>query len=218
MKLRSLLVTTAATAAIFAGSPAQALVLDFSGSNVDMGHAVVGQTGTITDIYSNLFALPPNVAGGGTVYGYIPTHSVINFTYTFTGLSNGVLNSYSSYDYTAGGHHYTGSSTGNSSTGVVNHGEIDGLATYSKVFSTANLTVVNPGTSTGATQIANYAPQYQQFSSGFFGILSTLPPGVGTITYSVSQIPLPASLPMSLAAIGGLFAYAYGRKRKALAA
>lgn len=215
MKLRTFV---AAAAFAVAASSANATVVNFSGSSVNMGTVEIGQTGTITDLYQTLFTLPPNVVGGGNVFGFLPSNAKIVFSYTFTGLKDGVLLDYSSYNYNSGGDVYAGSATGHSQDGNAASGTINGIASAPLVFANANLTVVDPGTSTGTTTIINTSGAFAQFESLFFGLLSLSPLGVGSATYAVSAVPLPAALPMFAAALACLFGFSRARRKKALAA
>ena len=220
MKLRSLI----ASVAFFAVSASSAFAgpcdaPNYCGSNVDMGQVAVGQSGTITNIYSALFSLPPNVIGSGVTYGLLPTNAQITFNYSFTGLTGGQLTSYSNYNYTNAGNLYQGSSTGDSFSGNNAVGTTNGIASAPLVLATANLNVVNPGNSTGTVRITNLTNTFQQFQSAFFGALSQFPAGVGTITYNVSSVPLPAALPMFTALLASVFGFArFNRNRKAVAA
>ncbi len=219
MKIRTLLASAlAAFLSLAATNAAHATVVDFSGSNVNMGTVDYGQSGTITDIYAALFSLPPNVVGQGEAYGFLPANSKITFTYTLTGLHQGSLQSYGSYSYIDGGLLYDGSTLSDTAGPVnVDVGTIDGSPSLPLVLSTANLTVVDPGTSTGTTTITNNSNSFAQFQTMFLGILQGLPPGVGIIHYNVSAIPLPAALPMFGALLASMFGFARFRRKNAAA-
>ncbi len=141
--------------------------------------------------------------------------SQINFHYSFTaGVQGGDLTSYVSYNYLKNGHQYHGSSTGDSTTGVHNYGFVDANPGTSLVFATADLHTVTAGTTTGNTQVTNYTSLAQQFYSALSAVIAANPHSVGTITYSISNIPLPASLPVVMLALAGL-GFAAHQKRKA---
>jgi hypothetical protein len=193
---------------------AHATVINFSGAHVNMGNVDYGQTGAITNLYQTLFTLPPHIIGGGDAYGFLPANAKITFSYTFTGLEDGQLQSYSSYNYKQGGNQYFGSATADTKSFGTAVGTVNGLPSAPLVFASADLNVVNPGTSTGTTTIFNTTSAMVQFESLFFGLLNASPRGVGSATYAVSSIPLPAALPMFLALIGGFAVFSRVRKNR----
>jgi len=198
---------------------AHATVINFSGAHVNMGNVDYGQTGTISNLYQTLFTLPPHIVGGGDAYGFLPANAKITFSYTFTGLEDGQLQSYSSYNYNQGGSQYFGSATADTKSFGTAVGSVNGLPSAPLVFASANLNVVNPGTSTGTTTLFNTTSTMVQFQTLFFGLLNASPRGIGSATYAVSSIPLPAALPMFLALIGGFAGFSRLRKhRRALVA
>jgi hypothetical protein len=222
MKFRSLIIAAVAASAIFASTSAKAVVVDFSGSNVNMGNLQNGQSGTISDI----LAPAPFHLYQSLINGALPRMSVVTFTYSFpTFFLIGSLDSQISYDYMHSGNHYNGSSQATSVTdvffnttdGLTQQGYINALPTVSQVFATAHLTTPGDGTATGTVTFANYTQSLQDFTSQFLGAFSALCEGhpVGTINYVVSSIPLPASLPMMLMAMGGLFGIS--RRKSAVA-
>ncbi|MBY0407992.1 MAG: hypothetical protein K2Q01_09890, partial [Rickettsiales bacterium] len=185
----------AALALTVSATAAHADVIDFSGSNVNMNAVHVGQSGTITNLYQTLFTLPPNVVGSGNIFGFLPSNSMITFSYTFTGLVDGVLEGNTNYSYN-NGNLFEGSAYANSQTGFAgSQGFINGVSSAPLAFAAANLNVVNPGTSTGTVRFWNTSDAFSQFSSLFSGLLTASPRGVGSATYAVSSIPLPAALP-----------------------
>jgi len=228
MKFRTLAAAAATLVGIATATPAQALVVNYNGVNINMGTIDIGQTGTIFENLA-LYPLINDDLGVALAFGYMPTNSMIKFTYTFTGLLNNPTNALTSsisYNYLLGGKTYKGFSNGDSlissgpfGPGVISQGgSINGNSTgpagVSQVFATAAL----PNLTNGNTSVANYAKGQQEFNTVLLGYFNTSPPGTVTITYNVTGLPLPASLPMMLLAIGGLFGFAHiNKQRKALA-
>jgi hypothetical protein len=102
MKLRSLIIAAVASTAVFASTAAQALVVDFNGSNVDMGNLQVGQTGTITNILQQNGNQYQSI-----VIGNLPKLSHIIFTYVFpVDYIAGAFDAKITYDYMKNSNHY----------------------------------------------------------------------------------------------------------------
>jgi len=225
MRFSSLIVAAAAFSAMFASTSAQAVVIDYTGSNVNTGNLLNGQSGTITDI----LAPAPFHLYQSLVNGALPKMSSVTFTYTFPSFFLiGDLNGTTSYDYMHSGNHFNGFSTADSQTDVFfntnstlnQQGFINSVAAVSQVFATALLTTPGDETATGTVTFSNYTQTFQNFTSKFIGAFSSLCDGrpVGTITYTVSSIPLPASFPMMLLVVGGLFGFARMSQRKSAVA
>lgn len=213
----------AAIASFLVTAPANAAVVDFDGAHVDMGAVDYGQTGTITNIYQELFTLPPQVVGGGSAYGFLPSNARITFTYTFDGLDDGALRSYGAYDFISGGDRFQGNAVEQTPTVDAGGGfssssaTINGAASSPLIFATADLSVLPSGTSVGTTSITNLSSSFASYESLFTGLLRQVPPGVGKAVYAVSVVPLPAALPMFLSLLAGFLGYGrYSRKKRAL--
>lgn len=209
---------TVAFAAFSSAAYADITPTNFSGSNVSMSQVHAGQFGTITNLYQSLFSVPPNTVGKGQIFGFLPSNLTITFSYTFDGLVDGNLQGNSQYNYFQGGDHYTGSASADSDTGSTSKGFINGVASAPLIFATAGLNVVNPGISTGTVTFINKSSSFESFESIFTGLLRLSPHAIGSATYAVSSIPLPAALPMFATVLAGMFGFARSRKRKALAA
>lgn len=212
MKFAKLFVAVAIAASL-SFSSARAGEVNFSGSSVNMGSVTVGQYGTISNIYQTLFTLPPNVIGSGEVFGFLPNKAIITFTYTLTGLVDGMIQGFGAYNHNIGGTQYQGSSLADSDGYFTANGTVNGLASTPLVLASANLTPGNPAV--GTVTISNTSGSLAQFQSLFFGILQALPRGVGTINYVVSSVPLPAALPMLGALLAGMFGFAARRRKLA---
>ncbi|NBO19143.1 MAG: hypothetical protein EBV03_07970 [Proteobacteria bacterium] len=212
MKISALIAGAALVVATF--GTANADEVNFSGSSVNMGSVAVGQFGTITNIYQTLFTLPPHVVGSGEAFGFLPHNAKITFTYTLNGLLDGQLQGYSAYDHILGGNHYQGSAIADSDGSASASGTINGGASSPLVFASANLSVGNP--SVGTVVMTNVSGAFASFQTLFFGILAAFPVGSGVINYNVSQVPLPAALPMFGALLAGMFGVS--RRRKQVAA
>ena len=176
-------------------SAAYANVVNFTGSDVNMGSVAIGQTGTVSDFYSvinnNLGFAPPPYIVSGVIFGTLPTMSKITFSYTLPGrtlLLGSVLTSNGSY----GPNSYNGAY---------------GYGTYSGDSSANSST--NLGGTSGTTGIQNnntFASVTTTFASLFQGAFSGAPVG-GSLTYRVAAIPLPASLPAFALGLLGLFGF-----------
>lgn len=220
MKFNTLVASAAfavSTAAL--SSAALAGQVDFSGSTVNMNAVEVGQFGTISNLYQTLFTLPPNVVGTGSIFGFLPSFAQITFSYSFTGLSQGNLKGNTSYNYFVGADQFEGGATTNTSGATTSSGTINNVNSAPLVFASSGLNIQNPGTSTGSVTFTNTSASFAQFQSIFTGLLAMSPSSIGSATYAVSSIPLPAALPMFATLMASMFGFArFGRKRKALAA
>ena len=214
----STLAATAAFALVSTTASADVLPTDFTGSNVSMSAVHTGQFGTISNLYQTLFSAPPNVVGGGSIFGFLPSNTSITFSYSFTGLAAGNLQGNGDYHYTLGGNTYSGTGSADSQLGSTSTGFTNGVASAPLVFATAGLTVTDPGTSHGTVTFTNTSSSFENFETIFTGLLHISPAAIGSATYAVSSIPLPAAAPMFGALIAGMFGFARSRKRKALAA
>lgn len=219
MKFTTLCATAAfAASTVAVSSAAFAGPVDYSGSSVNMSTVSIGQFGTITDLYKTLFSIPPNQIGGGAIYGLLPQNAKITFSYTFTGLIDGNLGGNTSYHYNNGGNVFDGSAHADSTGTHYSAGTVNGVNSAPLVFAAANLNVVNPGTSTGSVSFINVGSNFASFEAIFSGFLTSTPRGVGSATYAVSSIPLPAALPMFASLLAGMFGFARFGRKKALAA
>ncbi len=217
MKLTTF-VATAAFVAVSSAAFADTTPTNFTGSNVSMGPVHAGQYGSISNLYQTLFSVPPNVVGGGSIFGFLPSNLTITFPYSFTGLIAGNLQGNSQYDYTNGGNHYNGFGSADSQLGSTSKGFKNSVASAPLIFASAGLNVANPGTSHGTVVFSNRSTSFESFESIFTGLLTLRPRAIGSATYAVSTIPLPAALPMFATLLAGMFGFARSRKRKALAA
>jgi hypothetical protein len=194
--------------ATISASSVQALVVDYSGSNVNMGTVVAGQSGAITNNFSG-FSFGGGVLGSNNAYGFLPTNTQITFSYSFSpATAGGNLMGYGSYDYIQSSVHYNGSSNSETSTGTTTVGYTNGIASSPLVFATANLSSLS-----GTTTITNLSSGIAQFQSLFYGLLSSTN-GISSLTYNVSSVPLPAALPMFGALIASMFGFRHFRKQR----
>ena len=198
-------------AAVFllAAGTAQASVVNFSGANVDMGTLAVGQSGTIANNYTSTSVGPYSFENGND-FGFLPTNSSVTFTYTFSNLVAASMHSYGSYNYTSGGLTYIGSSSAYSNGSTTSVGSTNGVSSAPLTFASANV-----GTSTGSTTITNTSGSLAQIQSLFSALFSSTGHLV-SVTYNVSSVPLPASMPLFAAVLAGLFGMSYLRKRRSL--
>ena len=200
-----------AMAGFVGADSANATVINFSGATVDMGTLVVGQTGTITD------PVPGSSVGPYSYqslydYGFLSSDAKVNFTYNYSDLVGGSIAEFASYSYSVGGDTYAGNASGVSPGSNSASGTVNGVGSAPLVFASANLTAT-PTTGTGV--ITNVSARSSAFQSAFNGLFS----GTGrlvSITYSVSAVPLPATLPMFGAALIGLAGFAFYRNRRAV--
>jgi len=185
-----------AFASFFASNAQAATVVDYYGADFDMGEVEIGQTGTITNDYYKRSSSYINAA-----YGLLPSNSMIRFDYTLTGVSLGTLEvGMASYEYKGRDDYYTGSAYANSNGSSEAFGFVNGISSTPLVLATANMT----SPSTGYIIIKNYASEAADFLAMIMGILSL--GGQVAATYAVTEIPLPAALPLfglGLAALTG---------------
>jgi len=104
MKITRILAAALVLSSItLSGAAHASLVKNYSGDDVNMGTVAYGQSGTISNFFSSLSGSEDEKSTSGTVFGYLPTMSRIDFTYTMAGtntLVNFEVESYGSYDYT----------------------------------------------------------------------------------------------------------------------
>ena len=241
MTLRTVLTTAAFIASTIATSTAaNAFVVDFDGNNfiqpgvfdivkVNMGNVQVGQTGTINNFYVD----NPYTGFGfadSQVIGNINGHSKMTLNYSITGLqtqqivppfglTKTALSESTDYEYfNVNGPHGVGYYAGGSQVSTLgtsnNYSVFNATNVAQLIFATANLVIDTQGVSTGSLTITNNSPFVAAFNNFFIGIL-TQRANSGTLTYNVvSTVPLPASLPMFAAVIGGMFGLSRFRKRQ----
>lgn len=180
----------------FSGTAQAATIVDYTGNDVDMGYLSLGQSGTITN--NQKFSSFLN-----SVSGYIPSNSMITFTYTLSGNAlNTVLTNFASYFYeTAAGDLYAGGAYANApgSSGAI--GTVNGGVSSPLVLIFANLV----DSTHGSVVIKNYSADVANFVAMIAGFMASS--GVVSAYYEVSSIPLPAALSMfglGIAAVAGL--------------
>ncbi|MBY0407629.1 MAG: hypothetical protein K2Q01_08045 [Rickettsiales bacterium] len=200
----------AGLASLLYTSPAAAFVVNYTGTNKNMGTVAAGQTGTLNNNFTSV-TIP--FTGGlrfrtSFAYGLLPAYSKITFTYSLanlqstTGLNTGAL-----YNYELGGDDYAGVAFANRTVNTA-VGTINGSAAAPLVFASANLTG-----NTATTSILNTSAGFAAFETFFSGFLRGSP----NLTYAVSAVPLPAALPMFAAALAGMFGFARKRRVRAVA-
>ncbi|MDR3450288.1 MAG: hypothetical protein P4M15_11185 [Alphaproteobacteria bacterium] len=198
-------------------SPAGAVTVNFNGTNYDMGTVVVGQTGVINTSPISLNFLDPSISGNGLGlgYGFLPPDSKITFTYTL--LSPGAhfgetqLISYGIYDYSQAGAHYRGEAgdiepAHNNLGGVAwSYGTVNGSSSAPLTLATADILGAKQGTTTIVNNSASdvYFLSALDFGDDFGRVF---------VTYVVSAIPLPATLPLFLLGLTAMAVMAYRRK------
>ncbi|MEQ1706509.1 MAG: hypothetical protein ABL867_11150 [Rickettsiales bacterium] len=161
------------------------------------------QTGTI-------FTTPG--ASNGLAEGYIPNNHKITFSYSF---SNATL-----YDPSTGTGNLLYMLGGDAFNSIqVSHSSNDLLPPVAgfEVFAAANIS----GTS-GTTSFTNTSGIQKYFVSYFSGILESVANGqggfVGKINYSVSAVPLPASVLMFGTALIFMAAFSYKQRKASILA
>jgi hypothetical protein len=206
MKIRRLLhLAGFALCGVFASSPASAVVVDYSGFNINMGNVAIGQTGTIdADHLGNLIV--------NRITGTLPSNSMITFSYNFAGdIDWGALLSGVGYSYTDAGHNYAGYSI-EIPPGPVSfsYGEVDGFPSTALAVASAQIDFSN---NKASVIIKNFSSGVANYVSLFLG--SVLRNQDLEIAYAVSAVPLPAALPMFALGLGALVGLGARRKRKA---
>ena len=192
-----------------AGS-ANATIVNYTGTFVNMGNVLPSQQGEIFDNLVSLHAGPLFFSTAGANYGYLAAGQTITFDFSFAPgtLIVGSSSMSGNYSYVDGGNTYSGSANATSGGGNSSNGTINGFASSPLALASANVTVDH-----AQTQITNLSGGWLYFSTLFSGLLTST---TGfTLTYYVSQVPLPAGMPMLLLALAGMFAFAYNRKKNA---
>lgn len=182
-------------------TPACATTIGYSGSAVDLGTVVAGQSGTIAN--------PLSVLDTSTDSGSLPNNTAITFSYTISGFTGTSLTDNGSYSYTKNGAVFSGSSSDVSGLAPVSTGTTSGAVSTALVLASANL---NAAGTLGTTTITNISGSAAQFQSIFSGLQTSLGRSV-SISYSVSAVPLPASLPMFAAVLAGMVGFAMLRRK-----
>jgi len=200
----------ASIATLLLTAEAQADIVNFTGTNKNMGTVQSGQTGTLFNNYT-LITIPFTgglKAAASRAFGVLPSASKITFTYSLASLTNVTyLRDSANYSYIQGGDLFAGNAADSTATPATATGTINAGASAPLVFATANI-----AGNVGTTTISNYSGGFANFSTLFAGFLRGNP----TLTYAVSSVPLPAALPMFSALFAGMFAFA--RKRRNAAA
>lgn len=202
MKFRSVLFIAAMVA--FTSGAANAAIVNY-GDPITGGATEIFSNDVISDGQSGTIFTSPN-ADSGVFHAYL-AYGTITFSYNISPPNNfphfpivgahGGVNGYplqSAHATTYG-------------DGKYNFNSLD-------VFATANL-----NESDGFTSITNHSGEVIPISSFFFGLLQQVSNGaggtVGKINYSVSAVPIPASVVIFGSAIAALFGFSYlSRQRK----
>ncbi len=188
----------------FVGIDTANAAVDYTGSFVNMEELSIGQSGTISG--GNGFGN----AVISQITGYLPSNSMITFSYNFSGtLRGGLLASGGSYSYDDGIDSYEGFTVAMSAGSVsFSGGTVNGAPSDALAFSSAQIT----GTNAATTVIENFSGDFLGIMSLFIGAATGSKAYI--ISYGVSEVPLPAALPMfgmGLVVIAGLRAR---KKRK----
>ena len=192
---------------------AQAASVNFYGDNDDMGLVYVGQHGTIINLVDESHGKV--IVGSGE--GWLPAHSEITFSYTFSNGVHGYLEDEVSYYQKVGKlKYYAYSSNDDDDYSYVyntqTHKKTD---VPSPVLATAD---IDPSGKHGQTTIINNSDVKVEFSSYFVAFFKEIC-GSGDfnkrdviVTYQVSSVPLPGALPMFAMALAGIL-FLKGRKK-----
>jgi hypothetical protein len=158
--------------------------------------------------------------GGGPIFssisGSLAPDSFITIDYSFGGnILFGAMGSFGSYSYLDGGQLFSGTAGSIGGLGVspmsFASGSIDGSPSPALAFASAQITSPNSATAV----IQNLSAGVLEFSSIFAGLVSAS--SNFTATYSVSEVPVPAALPMFGLALAGLAGLRAKKKRSAAA-
>ncbi len=204
MKFRSVLFTAAIV--VFTSGATNAAIVNY-GDPITGGETEIFSNDVISDGQRGAIFTSPN-ADSGVFHSYLANNSTITFSYNFplncpnffptcpvVGATGGVWPS----------ENYAQASTFQPSKFTYHFGD---------VFAAANL-----NGSDGFTSITNHSGEVIPISSWFSGLLQQVSNGaggtVGKINYSVSAVPLPASVVMFGSAVAALFGFSYlSRQRK----
>jgi len=192
-------------------SPAYATIINYeTGANsVNMGTVLEGQEGKIvTNDGKTSYSPYYNLTYIDTVSGYLPAHMKITFSYTMdmsfdnsdayigaNGIYQGVFQGtgYSSY--------FEAKNYFQPSIPDYVYRDLYGLVLISSSFQDSQH---------GILEFVNNS----DYSTYFYGLLSTGVSGTGQAYYSVSPVPLPGSLPLISMAFSGLGIIGYRRAKK----
>lgn len=207
--MKNLILTVAVGSALFfaSGTSHAAIVVDYSGSDIDMGTVAIGQTGTIdVDTFGGLII--------NRIQGVLPTNSIMTLSYNFGGnVLSGILASGAEYSYTDGGVDYYGNAIAVEPGSSVSYGTVNGAVSSSLVLASSQVDFAN---NSAQAIITNNASDFADFASVFAGIM--IGSDVAEVAYSVSAVPIPAALPLFGAGLGALAGFGAWRKRKEEAA
>jgi len=197
---------------LVASSAAQAVMVNYSGTNTNMGVLNYGQFGVLNNNYVIKHISATENFDVSQAFGYLKAKEKVTFTYTLPGLLIGTASMHGSYSYVLSGNTYAGEADANSDTGNSSSGQTNGFSSSPLVFATAMV-----GTNIARTTIVNISHGLVNFKTFFSGVLLRGFTGP-SLTYNVSTVPLPAALPMFALLIGGFFGFSQlSRQRKSLA-
>ncbi len=210
MTFRSFFAASLALIALTMGSPAGAATVDFTGHHDNMGMVAAGDTGAV-DTYTFF-------GDGGWKYDYVqgllPSNTAITFTYTF-------LSSLGTWDYVQGDAAYRDGSTryrtGVDSNGWSRNQEAfagHGFHNTSDVLDVIVYAIMADDKKSATVTITNLANVAANFDSYFLSYDWFRCKKVGA-TYAVSNVPLPAALPLFGLGLAGLAGYRHRKNRKA---
>jgi len=204
-----------AVSMVTAMSAAEATVVNYTGYDVAMGNVIAGQTGTI----SNFFKSSPGLAR--TDYqdelsaGFLAPYSQISFNIALTGnildsagyvSGNNVIQNISSLSMS--------DTTGNSFSEYYNTTTQQTTLSTSRVSTTATINDAGNDITLTIANVTSGAALYSQQVLALFQKADLLQGG--TVTYSVSSVPLPGSFSLFLAALAGFVGFQMKRQHKNL--
>lgn len=217
MAFRSALFTFASLA-LGVASPAIADIINYDGSStggvinmnviggIDQGHVHNGQTGNMTNMLTQQNLQFGHFYLVSDVFGTLPAYSRITFSYSFPDVNP---------DFYFGGDLTSRTPYGHESHGWANTVEshtsnyINGVAAATAlVLATANL-----NGSSGTTTLTNSTGDLSDYHAFFQYGFDFTPSSNALVTYAVSTIPLPSSLPLYTAVLLALACLAF-RSRK----
>lgn len=209
MTFRSFLAASWALLALTVASPAQAATADFIGAHYNMGMVSVGDAGSIdTNTFIGVGGLKYDYA-----YGLLPSNTAITFSYSF-------LNNIGKWDYVQGDASYKDGSTryrvGADSNGWTRNQEAfagHGFHNTSDVLDVIVSAIMADDKKSATVTITNLAAVAANFDSYFLSYNWLRCKKVLT-TYAVSNVPLPAALPLFGLGLAGLAGYRYRKNRK----
>jgi len=204
-----------AVAMMTAMSAAEATVVNYTGYDVAMGSVVAGQSGTISNTFNSTPGLARTDYQDELSSGSLAPYSQISFNIALTGnvldsagyvSGNNVIQNISSLSMS--------DTTGNSFSEYYNTTTQQTTLSAARVSTTATINDAGNDITLSIANVTSGAALYTQQVLALFQKNDLLQGG--SVTYSVSSVPLPASFPLFATVLAGLVGFQINRQRQNL--